>query len=84
MRSTAFTSVVSVQPSVVMKPFRASTETAMPSANRSTSRPMSSGSSIAAVPTTMRDAPASANASAVSKSRMPPPAWIFTVKRLAI
>ncbi len=44
---------------------------------------MSSGSSIAAVPTTIRDAPASANSSAVSKSRMPPAAWIFTVKRLA-
>ena len=45
---------------------------------------MSSGSVVAAVPTTMRDAPASANRSAVSKSRMPPPAWIFTVKRFAI
>ena len=45
---------------------------------------MSSGSLIAAVPTTMREAPASANASAVSKSRIPPPAWIFTVKRFAM
>ncbi len=45
---------------------------------------MSSLSRTAAVPTTMRETPASANASAVSKSRMPPPACSFTVKRLAI
>src|SRR2546428_770054 len=44
MRSTARTSDVAVQPSVVTMPLRASTDTARPSAGRSTKRPAHPGS----------------------------------------